>query len=301
MAKKYLLLTVIILFGAWPNVRGAVTAVAVGGSMYRFHDSSILHYSGSYSGIVQRGKLAENNTVTIGQNTVVFAKDTDLEFYIPGKIALGYLSADTLCRAGSRKFLFRKGSRIDFYESGNVSKGYLARDCTMMVGGKRFRFKKGTEEIEDIELYKTGGIKSAPLSGTCTVRIGGNSMTLHHIIGFYKNGSIGWGFLNAESPVIAGGRTIRCTGGPYHQITFHNNGNVRECVLAGPQRLMAGGREIIFESRIMFSPDGKIIRGTLGEGTGFQGRNYTRYTTVILGYNSRGQLTDMKRFRHPRR
>lgn len=301
MLKKYFLLTVIILFASWPYVRGAVTAVTAGGRTYRFHDSSILHYSGSYSGIVQRGRLAKNTHAKIGGNTVVFAQDTDLEFYISGKIALGYLAADTLCRAGSKKILFMKGSRIDFYESGNVSKGYLARDCTMVVGGKRFRFKQGTEEIEDIELYKSGGIKSASLSGTCTVRIGENRLTSHHIIGFRKSGSIGWGFLNAESPVIAGGRTIRCTGGPYHQIAFHKNGNVQECVLEGPQRLMAGGREIIFESRIVFSPEGKILRGILGEDTGFQGGNYTRYTTVTLRYNSRGRLTGMECFRHPRK
>lgn len=301
MWNKYFLLTAVIVFAVWSQVSGGVKAVTPGGIMYRFQDSSILHYSGSYSGIVQRGKLLEKTRAAIGGNTVVFAESTDLEFYISGKIALGYLAGDTLCRAGSRKILFRKGSRIDFYESGNVSKGYLARDCTMVVGGKRFRFKKGTEEIDDIELYPSGGIKSAPLSGTCTVRIGGNSLTLHHIIGYHKSGSIGWGFLKAESPVIAGGRTIRCTGGPYHQITFHKNGNVRECVLAGPQRMMAGGREIIFESRIMFSPEGKILRGTLGGDTAFQGRNYTRFTTVILRYNSRGRLAGMECFRHPRK
>lgn len=301
MRNKYLLLTAVIFFAVWSQASGGVQAVTLGGIVYRFHDSSILHYSGSYTSIIQQGKLIGNTPVILGGNRIVFAKDTELTFFLSGKIGLGYISEDTLCKVGNYKILFGKGSRIDFYESGKVSKGYLARDCAMTVGGNRFRFKKGTEEIEDIEFYKSGGIKSAPLSGICTVRIGGNSLTLHHSIGFYKKGSIGWGFLKDESPVMVGGRTIRCTGGVYHQITFHKNGNVRECVLEGPRKLKAGGREIVFESRIMFSPEGNIIRGTLGEDTSFQNRSYTRFTPVILRYNSGGQLTGMERFRHPSR
>jgi hypothetical protein len=301
-AMKLIITSCLMAVFACTAVRGeSPTVVTLGGKRFAFKAESILHYSGSYEGIIQRGTLARDTAANIHGARFVFAKDAEIEFYLSGRIAIGHLSRDTLCSVGDRNYIFRKGSRIDFFESGKVSKAYLARDHDLAVGGRRFRFRRGDEEIHDIAFYKSGKIRKAFLSGKSTVRIGANALTMFERIGFDERGAIEWGHLKSDCAVRAGKQTILCAGGEYHQISFHTNGGVEECVLTGPQTVRAGGVALKLESRILFSADGKILRGTLGEETMFRNVKHSRYDTVTFRYDRRGKLAGMDRFEHPHR
>ncbi len=290
-----------LLMGAAFSAEREISEVAVGGKTYRFYMKGILHYNESYGTKISRGVLAADTRTRIGGNTVVFPKGTELEFYLSGKIAIGYLASDTACRVGGRSLTFRKGSRIDFHESGKISKGYLARDCDLAVGGGTFRFKKGVDEIEVIEFYESGKVKAGFLSGDRAVRVGRNDLPLFQRIGFYENGRPEWGSLRSDATVRVGNQDVRCAGGEYHQITFHENGAVDECVLAGPQKLIAGDQKIKFDSRISFSSRGMILRGILAEGTVFRGTTLPQFKTVTIRYDRQGNVSGIDVFRHPER
>ncbi len=294
---RLLFITLMLTYPLWASA----STVTVGGKAFQFRSGTVLHYSGSYEGIIQRGALARDTSANMHGTRFVFAKDTEVEFYPSGRIAIGHLSKDTPWGACGGNFVFRKGSRIDFFESGKVSKAYLARDHDLAVGGRRFRFRMGDEEIHDIAFYESGKIREAFLSGKSTVRIGANILTMFQRIGFNESGAIEWGHLQGDSAIRAGGRSIRCSGGEYHQIAFHENGGVEECVLAAAQDLDAGGFTVKLESRILFSEDGKIVRGTLAEETVFMNMKHSRYDTVTFRYDRRGKLAGIDRFEHPHR
>lgn len=294
---RLLFITLMLTYPLWASA----STVTVGGKAFQFRSGTVLHYSGSYSESIQRGTLARDTAATMRGAAFVFGKGTDIEFYTSGRIAIGHLAKETAYGAGGRHFLFHGGSRIDFFESGKVSKAYLARDHGMTIDGRRFRFRRGDEEIHDIAFYESGKIREAFLSGKSTVRIGANILTMFQRIGFNERGAVEWGHLQGDSAIRAGGRSIRCSGGEYHQIAFHENGGVDECVLAEPQELDAGGVAVKLESRILFSADGRIVRGTLAEETVSGNRKHSQYDTVTFRYDRRGKLAGIDRFEHPHR